>query len=203
MNISVLEVGKEYGMLTAISRADNRGSRLMWLFKCQCGNLKEIQACRVAKGTTKSCGCINAKNAGIKNFKHGQIKHPIYKIWSAMRRRCNNPKDRCYNIYGGKGIRVCEDWDTFSNFYNDMAETYQHGLYIDRIDPNKGYSPDNCRWVTVQVSGQNRGNVKMTPEILRIIRTEKATAKQLAERFNCGVATINDVRQGISWSNVL
>lgn len=198
-----IQSGEVYGKLTAIRKAENRGMRVMWLFLCEyCGNEREIQACRVVKGTTFCCGCISAKHAGLKHFKHGHCKTPLYNVWCGMRERCNNPKNKAYRIYGERGIKVAGEWLTFAGFYKDMGEGYRRGLLLDRRDNDKGYNKENCRWVDVKVSGQNRRNVKMTPEILHIVRTAKATAKQLAKRFNCGVATINDVRQNISWSNV-
>lgn len=202
MHVNIQE-GKKYGMLTAICKAPNRGMRVMWLFKCdECGNENAMQACRVVRGTIKSCRCTAGRNAGLKHFKHGQCKNPLYKVWNGMRERCANPKNKSYPNYGARGIRFSNEWKTFAGFFKDMGNGYQKGLYLDRIDNNKGYNKENCRWVDVVVSGQNRRNVKMTPEIIREVRTAKATAKQLAKRFNCGVATINDVRQNISWSNI-
>jgi len=82
-------------------------------------------------------------------FKHGMSRAPIYRVWAAMITRCSDPKYKKYKYYGGRGITVCDRWLRFENFYEDMGER-PSGLQIDRIDNDKGYSPDNCRWVTAK-----------------------------------------------------
>lgn len=131
-------------------------------------------------------------------------KTPLYKVWSSMRERCYNPKIKSYAVYGGKGISVCKEWDkSFQVFYDwAIKNGYVRGLYIDRINGNKNYCPKNCRWVDTDISGQNRYNVIMTPEKVISIRSEKSTAKKLAEKFGCGVSTINDIRQRLTWKNI-
>ena len=88
----------------------------------------------------------------------GCDKH-LYWVWSAMKARCNNPNDRCYQNYGGRGIRVCEAWESSRMFMEwALANGYRHGLTIDRIDNNKGYSPDNCRWVDAKTQARNKSD---------------------------------------------
>ena len=87
---------------------------------------------------------------------HGMKHHPLYRVWCGMKERCNNPHNKSYKNYGGKGIRVCAEWEeSFSVFYGwAMENGYKNGLTIDRMNCREGYSPDNCRWATV--SQQNR-----------------------------------------------
>lgn len=94
----------------------------------------------LAQNTCKQC-------RGTQNVSHGLSGKPFYHVWQAMRARCSNPNNSKYHIYGGKGITVCEEWQTFEGFWKDMEKGYQFGLTIDRIDSSKGYNKDNCQWV--------------------------------------------------------
>ena len=89
------------------------------------------------------------------NFKHGKSKTPSYGIWRAMHDRCKNPKSHAWDLYGGRGITVCEEWGSFENFYADMGDV-PAGMSLDRKNNDKGYSPDNCRWASREEQGRNR-----------------------------------------------
>jgi hypothetical protein len=100
-----------------------------------------------------------------KRTEHGLSSHRLNKIWRMMRQRCNNPKDNAFKNYGGKGVTICKEWNTFINFYNwAMSNGYQEGLTIDRKDSNGNYEPSNCEWVTRAENcrraqkGHSRGN---------------------------------------------
>jgi hypothetical protein len=106
------------------------------------------------------------------NFKHGKVRSRAYGVWCSMKARCNNPKCPAYQNYGGRGITVCADWATFAQFYRDMGDP-PDGHTLERIDNDKGYSPDNCQWVTRTVQGRNttrRAN-GIRPAITRRRRT--------------------------------
>lgn len=93
-------------------------------------------------------------------YRHGMAGTPIYKLWAGILSRCYNPKVRIYKYYGGRDITVCDRWHDFINFYADMGDRPK-GMQIDRIDNNKGYSPDNCRWVTSKDNNPaNKGDLK-------------------------------------------
>lgn len=92
-----------------------------------------------------------------KRVRHGMSRTRIYKIWKDMRRRCSNPKRECYKRYGGRGIRVCDEWHDFINFYEwSMANGYCDNLTIDRINNDGNYEPSNCRWTNQSIQAINR-----------------------------------------------
>jgi hypothetical protein len=117
------------------------------LCRCECGKEFKRRTNDVKRGRILSCGCIVPR--------HGQSGSPEHRSWKAMRRRCSNPNTSDWKDYGGKGIKVCDRWNDFRLFFQDMGPRPQ-GCTLDRIDSSKGYSPDNCRWSTSDVQSNNR-----------------------------------------------
>lgn len=106
-------------------------------------------------GHAKSCGCLHSEIVAKNKTIHGQLKTPAYFSWQAMIGRCTNPNHIAYPWYGARGIKVCESWLTFANFFADMGERPE-GTTLDRKDNEKGYEPGNCRWATRQEQDANR-----------------------------------------------
>lgn len=156
--------GRRFGRLTVIElhSAAKHGTPRTWLCKCDCGGEKVVNSSRLLRGLTRSCGCLRKETSaenGRKTIKHGMNGTRLYTIWGSMLKRCRCERDRAYALYGGRGITVCEDWYRFENFRDWAFDSgYRDDLTIDRKDNDKGYSPDNCRWVTQKVQGNNRRN---------------------------------------------
>lgn len=151
--------GQTFGYLTVIERVyDPAYKRVHWRCMCKCGNETIVTGDALTTGKTSSCGC---KVYETKNQTHGLRHTRIYSIWCGMKKRCYNPAEKSYTRYGAKGITVCEEWlHDFMAFYKwSMDNGYTDKLTIDRIDNSKGYSPDNCRWITHAEQQRNKSNV--------------------------------------------
>lgn len=159
--------GQRFGRLTVLSFLPGEGLtksgkkvRGKWVCKCDCGNLHLETTNNLVSGRTVSCGCKKKAQAEVLNHTHGEAGTRLYRIWSNMLSRTSNPRVPCYKNYGGRGISVCPEWRDHFEAFRDWALSagYTDELSIDRIDNDSGYSPSNCRWVSMNVQFNNRGN---------------------------------------------
>lgn len=117
---------------------------------CDCGVVGKYQATKLKTGHTRSCGCIQREVVGSMMRTHGMAnKNSIYSVWKNMRRRCNAKNSKSYYRYGGRGIRICKTWNSFTSFYDwAIKNGYKKELHLDRINNDGNYSYKNCRFVT-------------------------------------------------------
>ncbi len=123
-------------------------------FKCHCGELFIAQRSNVRSGQTKGCGCLRGKDS-LHGHYRGNVASRTYRTWQSMLERCYNPSKDNYRHYGGRGILVCQSWHYFPYFLEDMG-IRPEGMTLDRIDNEKGYYPDNCKWSTPKEQANNR-----------------------------------------------
>ena len=158
-------IGPRFGRLTITERCGtDSGGNAKWLCICDCGGDTIATTSHLRGGHTQSCGCLRMerlKTEGkVTRFKekHALSYSRLYRIWTGMKSRCYNPKYTKYSLYGGRGITVCEQWlNDVQAFYDwAMSNGYADNLSIDRIDNDKGYCPENCRWATITEQNRNR-----------------------------------------------
>ena len=128
-----------------------------WECICDCGTITTVRSHCLISGGTKSCGCIK----GQRQRTHGQSRTKLYRLWADIKKRCSgkgNKKNQ--RFYFNKGITVYDEWKSFQNFYAWAKDKYVVGLDIDRIDTTRGYSPDNCRFVSRKINAQNKKNCR-------------------------------------------
>jgi len=166
--------GQQFGRLIVLSDTGKRRHRgIIWLCKCACGKLVEVLSSDLKSGNTKSCGCFQKEIAKKimttfrKNMKKPQFIHGdncggkqsrLYRIWHNMKSRCYNSNSINYKYYGDKKIKICKEWkNNYMMFKNwALANGYKKDLTIDRINNNKGYYPENCRWISLSENLKNK-----------------------------------------------
>jgi hypothetical protein len=146
--------GQHFGRWTVLNK-DNKPKQ--WICRCKCGKVKSVNIDNLKAGKTRSCGCFRGDHYRALWTTHGESKTKLYYVWLAMRNRCNRPGVNGYERYGGRGIKVCEEWMYDFPAFRDWALSngYKEGLEIDRIDNDGNYESSNCRWVTRFENMQN------------------------------------------------
>ncbi len=153
--------GEIYGRLLVVSYAYNKNRYNYWHTRCACGGSRITLWQHLKSGDTQTCG--DCKRRGWKHRGHSMLGTPVYKTWSSMKSRCNIKSGiHNYNNYYARGITVCDKWLKFKRFYQDMGDRPK-GMSIERIDNDKGYYKDNCKWATPTEQANNlRTNVRIT-----------------------------------------
>jgi hypothetical protein len=141
-----------------------------WLCKCDCGNFKEVSNTHLRDGHTKSCGCLNSEITSRRNFRHGLYGTRLYRIYAGILQRCLNESNPAFPDYGGRGIRICDEWrSNLVNFVKwALSNGYADNLSIDRENVNGNYEPSNCRWITQKAQCNNvRRNIMINGHTLK------------------------------------
>lgn len=154
-------IGAKIGRFTVIRECERKikpsGQKvIMFLCKCECGNLKKIQKYQLTHKRTSSCGCYTKEAQSKFNTKHGMSSSKIYNIYRAIKRRIYNKNCKDYKDYGGRGIKI--EWVDFNSFLFDMGESYKNGYSIERKDVNGNYCKDNCIWIALIEQSKNKRN---------------------------------------------
>jgi len=191
--------GQRFGHLTAIERAESAiDGHAQWRVRCDCGKEKIVRGNHLTSGKIQSCGCLQKKIASVVNITHGDTRDyqtpRLYRIWANMKQRTSNPNHNKYLYYGGRGIRVCREWWNRYVAFRDWAlcHGYNDSLSIDRIDNDKGYFPENCRWANQKEQCRNNHRnhlLTIGKETLTLIEWSIKTGineSTLRSRLKCG-----------------
>lgn len=159
----VVKEGDQYGRLTVIREDEKRGQYRYFLCRCDCGKVTSVRLSSLRNATIVSCGCYGVEALRRANTKHGMSNSLIYRVHHSMKNRCLNKNDRNYKNYGGRGIKICDEWLNFESFYEwSQKSGYKKGLTIERINVNQDYCPENCEWIPLSKQNRNtRSNIRV------------------------------------------
>ena len=188
--MKTIEIGKRFGRLLIVSENSKRSKsrQIRYDCLCDCGNEVTTTGTSLRNGTL-SCGCIRVEMLVERVTIHGLSKHKLFTKWYSLRERCFNESTNRHERYGGRGIGVCKEWmEGFMPFYNwAISNGWKPGLTIDRKDNDKGYSPENCHFVTFAENNRNMS----TSQVWIVYGEEFASASLAGKAFGVCGATIS------------
>ena len=185
-------LGMRFDKLTVIKRTkNNKCGQAMWICKCDCGGETIASSGHLLDGHTTSCGCNK-----LSKIANGHSRERIYRIWNGMKKRCYYKNNDNYKYYGEIGITICDEWkNSFMKFRQwALNNGYKNNLTIDRIDFDKGYEPNNCRFVNMTIQQNNKRSNRIV-----IHNNKKYTVAELARKLGIKYYTIHN-RLSLGWS---
>ena len=157
-----IKSGDKFNRFTVIREVERRCQKRYFLCKCDCGTEKVVSLNNLRTGHSKSCGCFIADFNRSVRTKHGYCGSRLYEIWCGMKKRCLNPNNHAYKYYGGRGIKVSEDWIYFESFCDwALSNGYRDDLTLERLDFNGNYEPSNCSWIPLKEQNNNKKTSKI------------------------------------------
>jgi len=187
-NRILVNIGDKYGRLTVTGEPVRFKNYIKYPVICECGNTKLITSQALREGKTQSCGCLQKERTGQASFKHGFSHTNIHNIWMGIIQRCTDINSSSYKNYGGRGIKISDEWLDFTVFLSDMGDKPK-GLTIDRKNNNGDYSKENCHWVDRKQQANNRRSSK-----LLTYKNETMTQSQWEDKYN--------MRKGMLWERL-
>lgn len=184
-------IGQKFGMLTIKSFSErvpfpSGGAAYKYVCECDCGKRITVAISSLRSGHTKSCGCYKIELLQLRTI-HGLIDHPLYWVWHSMKNRCYKEDDPAYHNYGGRGIKVCDEWFVFDNFYNwCIRNGWKKSLELDRFpNVNGDYCPSNCRFATRKQNQNNKRN-----NVRAIYKGEMLTISEISDKSGVPYGTV-------------
>ncbi len=188
-------VGCKFGRLVVVRRVyPNHRDQIAWLCKCSCGKYIRSTSYFLRAGIVKSCGCFRRDFPRLTKRTHGMTNTPTYGSWSKAKSRIFNKSDPKYSEYGGRGLKFSKRWLKFEVFLQDMG-VRPPNTSIDRINNNRGYFPDNCRWASIDQQSSNKSN-----NMYYLIAGENLIARDWCKRFNVSNQKLVEQRLRAGWS---
>lgn len=194
---------QQYGRWTLISQVAP-GKHEKWLARCACGKEKVVLLGNLKRGKSTSCGCFRSEVSAERSTTHGQTgKTSTYRSWAHLKGRCLNETDAAFKDYGGRGIRVCERWLEFENFYQDTGDCPpKHS--IERLDVNGNYEPSNCVWLHISLQMRNTRMTRFSEKDVADIRrrlSDGEMTKVIAAEYGVEAGHIRQIRGSHIWKN--
>lgn len=189
-------IGSRFGRLVVLELVEKVNYMKKYKCVCDCGNIRICYLNNLKSGKTVSCGCYRKKVSAETLFVHGDRHTRLYSIWTNMKTRCYNKNSTGYKNYGGRGIRVCDEWrNDFTAFKKWAYENdYNDSLTIERIDTEGNYEPNNCKWIERKYQSRNRRSARLVT-----IKGETKTLKEWCDHLKINYKSVHStVRRGSS-----